>query len=403
MSEDAPAPIAPTGPLSGFRVLDLTAVIMGPLATQILGDLGADVIVVENHRGDTNRVMGLGPHPQLSGVALNLLRNKRNVALDIKTAGGRDALLRVAASCDVFITNVRPSGLRRARLEYTDLARVRPDIVYCEAHGFPVGGAREDDPAFDDIIQAEAGVADAARRQHGVPQLAPTLIADKVCGLTIAYAVMAALVRRERTGQGDHIEVPMADTVKAWMLVEHGAGAIPVPPLGPAGYPRILTPHRRPQQTLDGWINVLPHSAANYEALFAAGGRDDLVGDARYLSNRSRILNSDFLYAQVAAILGTRTSADWLSFCRRHDIPAAAVASLDDLVGELPLASHPEVGEYHFIPPPVRFASSPASLRRHAPLIGADTDEVLGEVGYSPGELAELRDGGAIPAAPPME
>ena len=236
-----------------------------------------------------------------------------------------------------------------------------------------------------------------------MPLLAPTLIADKVCGLTIAYAVLAALLRRERTGQGDHIEVPMTDAVKAWMLVEHGAGAIPVPPLAPAGYPRILTPHRRPQQTLDGWINVLPYAPGNFEAIFIAGGRDDLIGDARYGTARARIRNSDFLYAQVAAILGTRTTSAWLAFCREHDIPPSAVASLDDIVSELPVMSHPDVGEYRYIPPPVRFASAPSSLRRHAPLIGADTDEVLGEVGFSPAEVVGLRTTGAVPAPPAME
>ncbi len=391
-----PSSSDPTGPLTGLRVLDLTAVVMGPYATQMLGDLGADVITVENHRGDTNRLMGPGPHPQLSGVSLNLLRNKRNVALDIRSDAGRKALLRIAATCDVFVSNIRPGALRRARLGYEDLTAVRPDIVYCEAHGFPVGTEREDDPAYDDIVQAETGVADAARRQWGEPLLAPTLVADKVCGLTIVYAILAALVRRERSGKGEHIEVPMAETVKAWMLVEHGSGAIPCPPLREAGYPRILVRNRKPQKTLDGWINVLPYAWVSYDALFEAGGRPDLIGDARYASGRDRILNSDFLYGEVAAILATRTTAEWLAFCKQHDIPAAAVASLDDMVAELPVERHPVVGDYRVIPPPVRFKSAPASVRRPAPLIGADTDEVLGEVGYSASDIASLRESGAV-------
>jgi crotonobetainyl-CoA:carnitine CoA-transferase CaiB-like acyl-CoA transferase len=403
MPERFSAEPSSTGPLSGWRVLDLSAVVMGPLATQILGDLGADVIVVENHRGDTNRFMGAGPHPQLSGVALNLLRYKRNISLDIRSEDGRAALLRVAATCDVFITNVRPGALRRARLEYADLAAVRPDIVYCEAHGFPLGSDREDDPAYDDIVQSLSGFVDAARRQTGVPTLAPTLFADKVCGLTIAYAVMAALLRRERTGEGDHVEVPMAETVKAWVLVEHGAGAIPVPATGPAGYQRILVPNRKPQQTLDGWINVLPYSPDAYAALFAAGGRDDLIGDARYASHRARMANANFLYAEVAAILVTRTTEAWLDFCSEHDIPAAALGSLDDIVADLPVTTHPDVGDYHFIPSPVRFTSAPTSLRRHAPFIGADTDEVLAESGFSPAEVAALRASGAVPEAPSLE
>lgn len=246
-------------------------------------------------------------------------------------------------------------------------------------------------------------MADAIRRQSGTPLLAPTLIADKVCGLTIAYAISAALVRQERTGRGDHIEVPMVDAMKAWMLVEHGAAAVPQPPLGGAGYSRILTPHRRPQETSDGWINVLPYGKASYDALFRAGGRTDLVGDDRYTTARNRIANSDFLYAQVAEIIKQRTTAEWLSFCADNDIPATAAASLDDLVQELPDAEHPEVGRYKSVPPPVRFGGAPASVRRHAPLIGAHTDEVLAEAGLSSHEVADLRSRGVIPAPPELD
>ena len=246
---------AATGPLAGVRVLDVTSVVMGPYATQLFGDMGADVIAVEPAHGDTNRAMGPGPHRQLSGVALNLLRNKRNVSINFKHPEGRRALLAVAATCDVFVTNLRPSALERAGLTYEDIATVRPDVVYCQAQGYPVGSDRQDEPAYDDVIQAQSGVADAATRVSGQPMLAPTLLADKVCGLTIAYAVSAALFRRSQTGLGEHIEVPMLETVEAFALVEHGAAAVSVPPLGPAGYGRILTPHRRPwpdPRRLDG-------------------------------------------------------------------------------------------------------------------------------------------------------
>jgi crotonobetainyl-CoA:carnitine CoA-transferase CaiB-like acyl-CoA transferase len=182
----------------------------------------------------------------------------------------------------VFVTNLRPSSLRRLRLTYDELRDARPDIVYCQAQGFPADTDRPDDPAYDDIIQAAAGVADIARRAYRQPRLIPAVIADKVAGLTIVYAVLAALFHRERTGEGQPIEVPMTQAMTAFMLVEHGAGGIPEPPAGPAGYQRILTPQRRPQQTADGWISVLPYSKEQYDALFAAGGRHDLLGDARY-------------------------------------------------------------------------------------------------------------------------
>jgi crotonobetainyl-CoA:carnitine CoA-transferase CaiB-like acyl-CoA transferase len=364
----------PAGLLEGVRVLDLTSVVMGPYATQVLGDLGADVINVEGSQVDINRLMGVGPHPELSGVALNLLRNKRSVALDLKHPDGRAALMRLAASCDVFVTNLRVGALERARLTYDDVAAVRPDVVYCEAHGFARGTARDDDPAYDDVIQAASGLADAAQIQFGAPQLAPTILADKVCGLTIAYAVAAAL------------------------FVEHGAAAIPQPPLGPAGYPRILVPHRRPQRTIDGWIHVLPYSLAHYRAIFVEGGRADLLDDERVATSRSRIANSDILYQWVADVMATRTTAEWLTFCRGAGVPVTEVGRLEELVAALPAAEHPVAGTYKEIPPPVRFAEAPSSVRRPAPLLGEHTDEVLDEVGYSADDIAALRESGAVPS-----
>jgi crotonobetainyl-CoA:carnitine CoA-transferase CaiB-like acyl-CoA transferase len=344
--------------------------------------------------------MGPGPHPQLSGVSLNLLRNKRNVSIDFKHPDGHRALLDIAATCDVFVTNLRPGTLSRAGLAYAEVAAVRPDVVYCQAHGYPTGGDRQDDPAYDDVIQAESGVADAATRVAGQPLLTPTLLADKVCGLTIAYSVAAALYRRARTGDGEHIEVPMLETVEAFTLVEHGAAAVPRPPLGPAGYPRILTPHRRPWPTQDGWMVVLPYTREHYDRIFGAGEREDLLGDDRYATGRQRIANSGFLYDQVGQMLASRTTAEWLTFFRQLDVPAGEVATLDELVDQLPEAEHPHAGTYKLIPPPVRFARAPQAVRRPAPLIGEHTDAVLAEVGYDQGRVAALRASGALGQVP---
>jgi crotonobetainyl-CoA:carnitine CoA-transferase CaiB-like acyl-CoA transferase len=388
------------GPLAGVRVLDLTSVVMGPLATAILGDLGADVVTVESARGETNRAMGAGPHPYLSGVSLNLLRNKRNIDLDLKSAEGRAILLRLAARCDVFVTNLRPGPLARLGAAYEDIAAVRPDVVYCRAHGWAADSPRGAEAAYDDIVQAASGVADLARRVSGTPGLMPTIFADKVSGLTIVYAVLAALLHRERTGEGQQIEIPMADTVSAFLLVEHGAAAIPQPPVGPVGYQRILTPERRPQQTADGWIAVLPYSREHYDLLFAVGGRQDLVGDPRYADGRSRIEHSDFLYRQVRGILRHRTTAEWLELLHRHGIPASPVATLDELVGALPEADHPVAGRYRVIPPPVRFGRTPASVRRPAPLPGEHNAEVLGELGLTAAEIAQLQHEGVLRSRP---
>ena len=389
-----------SGPLSGVRVLDVTSVLMGPYATQVLGDLGADVITVEPAGGDPNRAMGAGPHPQLSGVALNLLRNKRNISIDFKNPAGRDALLALAATCDVFVTNLRPSTLGRAGLAYADVSARRADIVYCQAHGYRSDGPRADDPAYDDVLQAETGLADAMNRATGRPLLAATVIVDKVCGLVVANSVTAALYRRAVTGRGEHVEVPMADVATAFNLVEHGAAAIARPALGPAGYERVLVPGRRPWPTRDGWMMVLPYTRRQFDAVFEATGRHDLVGDDRYSTGRKRVLNANFLYEQVGAMLAGRTTDEWLAVFRAIDVPAAAVGHLQDLVEGLPEAQHPHAGAYKVIPPAVRFAASPQSVRRPAPLIGEHTEEVLAEAGYDGQAVAELRASGALPALP---
>ena len=378
-----------------MRVLDLTSVVMGPLATQILGDLGADVISVESRDGDINRTMSSGPVRGLSGVSLNLLRNKRNIAIDLSHPAGRDALLRVAAACDVFVTNLRPASLRRAGLEYPDIAAVRPDVVYCQATGFASDSEEADKPAFDDIVQAASGVPDLMHLAGLPPALVPMLLADKVCGLVIAYAVIAALFCRERTGHGQRVEVPMIETMRAFTLVEHGGSAIPRPPRGPAGYPRILTPLRASVATADGWIALQPHRDEQWAALVQAGGLDDLVGDPR-LTTRSLWREPGFGYATLSRVLASRTTAEWLTFCAEHGIPAAPAARLDDVIAQLPEAEHPLAGGYKVIPPPTRFSATPTSVRRPAALPGQHTRDVLAEAGLTEPEIDRLDAAGVL-------
>lgn len=388
------------GALQGIRVLDLTSIVMGPFATQQLGDLGADVIFVEPLEGSTNRRMGPGSHHQLSGIALNLLRNKRSLALDLKAPGGCEAVGRVLATCDVFVTNLRPEPLRRLQLSYPHAAAIRQNIIYCQAQGFRTGSERADDPAYDDIIQAECGLADAARRVGGRPTLAPTILADKVCGMAIVQCVLAALVHRERTGAGQRVEVPMLDVMQAFTLVEHGADAVARPNIGQAGYSRVLAKERGPQQTLDGWINILPYSRAAYEAMFRAGGREDLASDPRIQSGVAAIgRNANFLYSQLRPIIATRTTADWLAYCKAHDIPVGTVARLEEVVGTMPIEHHPEAGAYRSVPSPVVYDRTPAGLRRPAPLVGQHTREILQEAGYTEVDMERLDDAGTIQLA----
>jgi crotonobetainyl-CoA:carnitine CoA-transferase CaiB-like acyl-CoA transferase len=373
-------PARPAGPLDGIRVLDLTRVIMGPFATRVLGDQGADVILVESNDADVNRVMGAGNHPQLSGTTLNLLRNKRSVELDLKTPAGRDHLEAIVRTCDVVVTTMRPSALAKLGVSYEDLSKVRPDVIYCQAQGFSLSGSRADDPAYDDIIQAACGVSDIMEQVWGQPALIPTILADKVCGLMIAQAVTAALLHRERSGEGQHIEVPMYQAMSAFMLVEHGDGAILEPPVSHPGYRRVLSRERRPHPTKDGYVHIFPYLPKHYATLFSEAGRPDADQDPRYADKRATLLNSDSLYRDIRRIAPTRTTDEWLRYCRDAGIPATRVGSLQDLVDDLPIAHHEVVGDYRTTPMTANFSRTPATIRREAPTIGQHTAEVLGEV-----------------------
>ena len=380
------------GPFQGIRVLDLSSVVMGPYATQLLADYGADVITIEAAGGDTNRRMGGGPHPELTGVALNLLRNKRNLAIDIKAPAGRDIVLDLARTSDVFVSNLRPGPLTRLGLTYEDIAAVRPDIVYATAAGFASDSERRDDPAYDDVIQAETGLVDVLHRVTGVPQLIPSLVADKVSGLTLAFAISAALLERARTGRGRRIEVAMTEAVRSFVLVEHGGAAMSEPPAGPVGYQRVLTSARQAQRSADGWICIFPYHRRHHDALVAEA---ESLGVDVTAFPRPRDDPSG-LYQLVGAVAPRRTNAEWLVWCRERGIPAAAVATLEDLVQGLDLIEHPVAGPYRVAPRPARFEGLDEVPPRPAPLIGQDTVDVLAELGYGPERIARLRAGGVL-------
>ena len=372
-----------TGPLSGVRVVDLSRVVMGPFATQILADQGADVVMIEAAGGDTNRVMGPGPAPQFSGISLNLLRNKRSVSLDLKDPDQAAVVRRLIAEADVVVATMLPGTLRRLGLDYASIRGLNPEVVYCQAQGWPLESEAADFPAYDDIIQSAIGVGDMMERAAGEPALLPTILADKVCGLAIAQAVTAALYHRARTGHGQHVEVPMVQAMTAFMLAEHGAGAIAEPParqgdLPATGYPRVMTPERRPQQTADGWIQILPYHPKHFLAIFADAGETELLNDPRFADIASAIKHSAELYPLMRGIVKRRTTQEWLDFCRRSAIPAVRMARLQDLVDELPLAEHPTAGRYRTLPPTANFALTPAGVRRPAPAIGEHTDAALG-------------------------
>ncbi|MFH8553771.1 CaiB/BaiF CoA transferase family protein [Streptomyces celluloflavus] len=380
------------GPLSGVRVVELASVIMAPYAAQQLGDLGADVIKVEPPTGDMTCHYPPTRSPGMGAAALNLNRNKRSVAIDLKAPGGRDALLALIATADVFITNIRPQALQRLGLGPEDVAAVNSRLVHLNAQGFRSDSELGGHAAYDDIVQAASGLVWLNEQVSGVPYFVPTVVADKICGLVIVQSVLAALHHRDRTGQGQHIEVPMADTMLAFNLVEHLAAATLDPPQGPMGYSRALSSRRKAARTADGRMCILPYSDRNWRDFFTFVGRPELADDPRFGSLAERARNADELYALMEEFSPRHTSAAWQEFCDSAGIPAAPVLSLDEAAasdyatqgGLLRTAEHPTEGTYRLIGQPVRFRTTPTGLHRHCPRIGEHTEEVFAEIGYRP-------------------
>ena len=388
------------GPLSGVRVIELATVIMAPYACQLLGDLGAEVIKVEAAGGDHSRVMGGGPHPQLSGVALNLHRNKRSVVLDLQTPQGREAFLKLLDTADVMVTNFRPRALTKLGLDYANVSPDRPGLVYCEAHGFSLESGEADLPAYDDIVQAATGIPALVHAATDHMNYLPTVVGDKVAGLTITYAVLAALLHRASTGQGQQVEVPMFDAVLGFALVEHLSRA--VTPGGVAGYNRILNPFRRPHKTKDGYVAMLPYSDKSWSDLYHAVGHESELSDPWF---QKRLENPRQVYASLAKILAERTTAEWLELAAELGIPAGPVPTMDEIVdnpalhrGVITEDEHPVVGRYRQIAPAVRFETTPCQVDLPAPLLGQDTDAVLREIGFSGEQIKDITQATEEPA-----
>jgi len=404
MSETPSAP----GPLAGIRVIDLTAVLLGPYATQTLGDLGAEVIKVEAPGGDITRHLGPVRHPGMGGIFLGTNRNKRSIVLDLKRASAQAVLRRLAEGADVLVHSIRPASAARLGIGHAALAAVNPRLVYCVACGFGEGGAYAGRPAYDDMIQGGSGVAALQGMALGEPRYAPTLIADKTVGLMVVNAILAALFARERTGRGQAVEVPMFETMVSYLLVEHLYASQFEPPLGPPGYTRILAPDRRPYPTRDGHICVLPYTDKNWADMFRLAGRADLAADPRFakVANRSRHIAE--LYAVLATLFRERTSAEWLAALEAADIPCMPVMGPAELLADRHLAAvgmfetreHPSEGTIRNVRSPMRFSATPASTRRLAPNLGEHGREILAEIGYGAGEIAALEAEGAVPAAP---
>jgi crotonobetainyl-CoA:carnitine CoA-transferase CaiB-like acyl-CoA transferase len=379
------------GPLSGLRVLDMTTVLMGPYATLQLGDMGADIIKVEPLEGDIVRQIGPGRHPGMGPMFLNVNRNKRSIALDLKQPAGRDVLLRLAADADVFIYNVRPQAVARLGLAYEDVAAVNPKIIYTGVFGYGQDGPYAARPAYDDLIQGACAVptllADAG---DGSPRYVPLTIADRIVGLFAVNSILAALRHRDATGRGQRIDVPMFETMANFVLIDHLGGLTFDPPLDHGGYARLLAPERRPYRTKDGYLCALIYNDKQWRSFFAAIGRPEMQDD-RFRDHASRIRHVREIYAEVGEIFATRTTAEWMALLEEADIPYTPLRTVEGLLDDPHLAAtgfishveHPSEGKIKSMRMPTTWSDSKADSPRPAPVLGEHSLEILRELGLA--------------------
>jgi crotonobetainyl-CoA:carnitine CoA-transferase CaiB-like acyl-CoA transferase len=376
------------GPLAGYRVLDLSVNVLGPVATQILGDMGADIIKIESPDGDYTRQVGPSRSPKMGALFLNTNRNKRSVVLDLKKPGDKAALLGLVRSADVLVHSMRPGAAERLGVDYETIRAVNPRIIHASAPGFRLDSARRDWPAFDDVIQGASGIAGMMARATGEPRYYPTVIADKLCGYILASSIAMAFVWRERTGRGQQVNVPMMDAMVNFNLVEHLWGAtLDRPDLG-VGYSRVFSPHRRPYPTQDGHICVMAAMDSQWLRLFDAIGRPELSRDPRFATAELRTDHIDDLYGLLAEAISGDTTAEWRRRFDAADVPNGPVNSLEDLLvdpylvetGFFQHSEHPTEGAYVTPRIPVQFSDSPGRVRRLPPRLGEHTEEVLSEI-----------------------
>jgi crotonobetainyl-CoA:carnitine CoA-transferase CaiB-like acyl-CoA transferase len=375
-----------SGPLADVRVIDLTAMVMGPYCTQILADMGADVIKIEPPAGDSTRFISVAPESGMSGVFVNVNRGKRSVVLDLGTDEGKHALRELVKGADVFIHSMRARAIEKLGFGYSQVAEMNPAIVYTNCYGYGRRGPDRDLTAYDDTIQADCGLATAQGLLTGQTSFVGSIIADKVTGLTAVYATMMALFHRERSGEGQEVEVAMFETMAAFMLVEHANGAMFSPPLGPANYPRAVAPKRRPYRTLDGEIAALVYNDKQWNTFIKAVQPPWNNDSFNTLEQRARQI--DTVYSLLGETFAQRTTQEWLDLLRSLEIPAAPVRTLDELfdnphlnaVDFFETVDSPN-GPVRFPGVPTWFSKTPGHVHGPTPRLGAHTQEVLAELG----------------------
>ncbi|WBQ18871.1 CaiB/BaiF CoA transferase family protein [Sphingobium yanoikuyae] len=376
----------PKGPLAGIRVVDLTAMVFGPYATQIMADMGADVIKIEPPAGDATRYINAGPTPELGGVFTNVNRGKRSLVLDLRQEGDKATLRALIATADVFIHSMRGKAIAKLGFDYQAVKAIKSDIVYTNCYGYSRRGPDGDKPAYDDTIQAECGIPHLQQLMTGKPDFMATIIADKVAGLTGLYATMMALFHRERTGEGQEVEVSMFETMASFMLTEHASGMLFEPPLGPAHYHRVVARNRKPYATKDGHVAALVYNDKHWNAFVAAVNPPWATEEFDTLAKRAKQI--DRVYGLLGGTFAERTTQEWLELLEALHIPAAPLRTTDELfdnahlnaIGFFETVDTPQ-GPVRFPGVPTWFSQTPGRVAGGAPELGAHSREVLDELG----------------------
>jgi crotonobetainyl-CoA:carnitine CoA-transferase CaiB-like acyl-CoA transferase len=393
--------------LKGLKIIDLTTIVLGPYATQLLADLGAEVIKIESLDGDVFRAVRPGRRDDLGVAFMNFNRNKRSLTLDLKQPRGQEILHALVRDSDALVHNMRARSATKLGASYDTLKEVNPSLVYCYSPGFGSLGPDANAPAYDDIIQSRSGLTDLNANSEGAPQFLRTIAADKVVGLHLALAVASGLIQKERTGKGVCIEAPMLESMVSFLLSEHLAGKTLVPSEGELGYDRMMTPNRKPHKTKDGYLVILPYSTRHWIRFFQLCELEDWATANKVVDPLLRSKHIDELYGKISELAPSKTTAEWLKVLAEQDIPCADVNSLDDIMTDEHLVAaqmfhqdtDPRIGDYLEIRPPFQVDGMLAheeTPNTAAPGLGENNDDILNELGYSAEDINALRQDSVV-------